>query len=105
MRRVLRRCVFLLLMSFVPSLVVAQSIKRVPADFPTIQVAIDRSVDGDVVIVASGTYRENIDFRGKRITIQSESGPEVTIIDGGRSGTVVRFVTREDGNSVLKGFT
>jgi len=83
----------------------AQTIKRVPADFPSIQAAIDASANGDTVLVSPGTYRENIDFRGKRITVQSESGPESTIIDGGGSGTVVKFVTREDESTVIRGFT
>src|SRR5215468_9160868 len=39
---------------------------------PTIQSAIDVATDGDTVIVAPGTYVENIDFKGKAITVSSE---------------------------------
>ncbi len=56
---------------------------RVPADQPTIQAAIDVAAADDLVLVSAGTYAESIDFLGKRITVRSESGPEVTIIDPG----------------------
>ena len=46
----------------------------VPDDYPTIQSAIDASVDYDIVIVMPGTYYENIDFIGKAITVKSNSG-------------------------------
>ena len=77
---------------------------QVPLDAPTIQGAIDVAVDGDTVLVAPGTYVENIDFLGKAITVQSQAGPEVTIIDGGERGSVVTFSSGEGPASVLKGF-
>lgn len=78
---------------------------RVPADAATIQQAIDAAVPGDMVLVAPGTYVENIDFRGKAITVASEQGPAVTIIDGNRAGSVVTFGTAENRSAVLTGFT
>ncbi len=39
---------------------------HVPADQPTIQSAIDTALVGDIVLVAPGTYVENIDFIVKR---------------------------------------
>src|SRR5262245_39748080 len=83
----------------------AASIIRVPADQPTIQMAINAAANGDLVQVAPGTYIENINFLGKAIRVESEQGPEVTTIDGNHAGPVVTFVTRETLQSVLSGFT
>ncbi len=80
-----------------------------PADFNTIQAAIDDSNDGDTVIVADGIYtghgNRDIDFLDKAITLRSENGPENCIIDceGARRGFY--FHSGEDANSVLSGFT
>jgi hypothetical protein len=78
---------------------------HVPGDYPAIQDAIDAAVDGDAVIVAPGTYTENIDFVGKAITVESSGGAAVTVIDGGKLGSVVTFQTGEGVGSVLEGFT
>src|SRR5215831_9548513 len=78
---------------------------RVPSDQPTIQSAINVATFGDTVIVAPGTYVENINFGGKAITITSESGPQVTIIDGRNADSVVSFISGEGRDSVLNGFT
>jgi hypothetical protein len=73
-------------------------------DYPTIQQAIDASIDGDIVLVDDGIYSENIDFQGKAITVRSENGQDTTIIDGGGNGSVVTFASGEGLQSVLKGF-
>lgn len=78
---------------------------QVPGDQPTIQAAINAAVAGDEVVVAPGTYTENINFQGKAITVRSAAGPAVTIIDGQRLGPVVKFATGEGRSSVLRGFT
>ena len=78
---------------------------RVPEDYDTIQEAIDKALEDCVVLVNDGTYKENIDFNGKSITIQSVNGAENTIIDGDSNGSVVTFSYFEDKNSVLDGFT
>ena len=78
---------------------------RVPSEQPTIQSAINVAEYGDTVLVAPGTYSENINFRGKAITVTSESGPQVTFIDGGNADSVVIFTSGEGRHSTLNGFT
>jgi hypothetical protein len=85
--------------------------KTPEAAFKTIQEGIDASSDaGDTVIVAEGTYEENIDFRGRNITLRSTDPTdraivETTIIDGNQAGSVVTFAGTEDETCVLSGFT
>lgn len=78
---------------------------KVPADQPTIQAGINVATTGDVVLVSPGTYMENINFKGKAITVKSSGGANVTIIDGGQITAVVSFVSWEKSTSVLSGFT
>ena len=78
---------------------------RVPSDYATIQQAISAASNGDTVIVAPGSYSETVDFLGKDITVTSEQGPAVTIIDGHGAGSVVSFKSQETRNAVLSGFT
>jgi len=83
---------------------------HVPPDQPTIQAGIDVAVGGDTVLVAPGTYVENIDFKGKAITVTSEQGADVTVIDGGKPidpdyGSCVLFMKGEGPDSVIEGFT
>jgi hypothetical protein len=89
-------------------------IKHVPADYPAIQSAINSAWDGDTVSVAPGTYLENINFRGKAITVASQfifdhnpTTIQATIIDGRlhSPSSVVWFDSGEVSTSVLKGFT
>jgi len=82
----------------------------VPDNYATIQGAIDASNNGDTIIVRPGTYVENINFVGRAITVKSEKGPVVTVIDGGSPtnpdfGSVVAFIEEEGSDSVLEGFT
>lgn len=103
----LAAAVFLL----VPELSSSQVTHVVPQDFPTIQEAIDAAINGDTVLVQSGTYVENVTFAGKALTLVSQDGAAATILDGSAltagvaSGSVVRFENGEGPDSVLDGFT
>lgn len=81
----------------------AQTTIHVPADHPTIQAAIVAAVDGDTVLVAPGTYVEELDYLGKAITVASEGGASATILSNVNSA--VSFVNDEGPGSVLHGFT
>src|SRR5436305_4185386 len=69
----------------------AQTIIHVPADHASIQSAITAAQPGDTVLVAPGTYLENLNFQGKAITVTSSDGAGGTIVDGGGAGPVVTF--------------
>ena len=76
--------------------------------YSSIQAAIDASVDGETIIVYTGTYYEQIVFNGRNITVRSSdpSNPAIvsaTIIDGEGSGHVVEFSGGD--TSTLEGFT
>jgi len=77
----------------------------IPDDYGTIQGAIDASSGGDTLIVRCGAYYENIDFKGKAITMKSEQGAANTIIDGSQIGSVVICTNGEGSDTVLEGFT
>ncbi len=95
----------------------AALIINIPSDFTTIQDGIDQSADGDTILVAQGTYMENINLKGKNILLTSNflfdeemSYIDQTIIDGSNAvnpdttSTVV-FCNNETESTIIQGFT
>lgn len=84
-----------------PTVTTASRIIRVPEDYSTIQEAVDAANLGDTILVANGTYTENVIVYKDNLTLLGES-PTTTIIDGGAIGEVV-YVTAS--NIYISGFT
>lgn len=92
-------------------------VREVPAQYASVQAAIDSAQNGDTVLVAPGRYVENIDFRGRAIVVagrfvRTHDPRDVarTILDGSRphnpdSASVVLITSPTDGRAALVGFT
>ncbi|MEW5924469.1 MAG: right-handed parallel beta-helix repeat-containing protein [Candidatus Zixiibacteriota bacterium] len=90
------------------------SIIKVPQDFPIIQDALDIAEGGDTVMVVAGIYtgdgNRDLNFYGKALTMVSEGGSDLTIIDCGAGFDTVSargfiFENGEDSTASIKGFT
>lgn len=79
--------------------------RLVPSQYPTIQAAIDASLDGDEVIVAPGTYTEYFNTQGRLITLRSADGAATTILDGMGAGPILSMTSGETRDTVVEGFT
>jgi hypothetical protein len=79
------------------------------ADFAHIQDAINNSWHGDTIVVKPGTYKENISFIGRAITLTSQDPDNASIVQStvikADSDYSVTFKWNEGNNSMLTGFT
>lgn len=87
----------------------AGRIIKVPAEQPTIQAGIDMAYDGDVVLVAPGTYtgagNKNLALYGKQVLLLGEKGPVSTIIDCQFAGRGFHIRHNETEKTIISGFT
>ena len=64
---------------------------NIPADYSTIQAGLNAASEGDTVLVAAGTYTENITWPTTNSIQLIGSGEENCIIDGNQQASVIRF--------------
>jgi hypothetical protein len=73
----------------------------------SIQAGLDSCVPADTVLVGPGIYHESIDWPYlKGINLISENGPDTTIIDAQKSGSVIYLsLMPDDSATIIHGFT
>lgn len=103
-------CLLCALLLLTPGAAARAADIHVPADYATIQDAIDAANPGDTVIVADDTYtgagNNDLDFGGKAITLRSASNaPSLCIIDCQQNGRGFHFQSGETANAIVSGFT
>ncbi len=93
--------------------------RRVPAEYPTLQAAMDAANAGDTVLVADGVFTGpgNVDLnpsrsttpRPKNLVIRSENGPTSTILDAAAGPSnphrAFLFQNGEGRDTIVEGFT
>ena len=75
-----------------PATLVPKTI-RVPADYPTIQAAINAAsvLTNDTVLVSPGVYDESVNFNGKAALLISANGPAATVINPPAGSSAIAF--------------
>ncbi|MBU4284983.1 right-handed parallel beta-helix repeat-containing protein [Patescibacteria group bacterium] len=93
---------------------------KVPADYATIQSALDASINGDTISVSKGTYKENIVISknvkligesANYVTIDGQGNDSAIVINGASDFSIQRFIIKSQdqkavycvGNSKTKG--
>jgi hypothetical protein len=111
------RSIFSLFLLSFCNFVAKSTIVNVPADYITIQEAIDLASEHDTIVVAPGTYIENLNFKGKNLFLTSEflwdqdyQKVLTTIIDGSQpvepdTASCIIIIDEQDSTTVVQGFT
>jgi parallel beta-helix repeat protein len=78
--------------------------------YGSVRHAIVDARNGHEIVVSSGVYQGNINFRGKNLTVRSTNPNDSTVVastilTGDGNGNLVTFSGGEDENCVLAGFT
>ena len=86
----------------IPITMASPDVIYVPDNHSTIQAAVNAAGTGDTIIVRNGTYTENVNVN-KRLTVQSENGSDLTIVQAANPDGHVFKVTADYVN--ISGFT
>jgi len=93
----------------VPVTVHIHAVREVPAQYATIQAAIDAASSGDSVVVSDGVYtgagNKNLRLYGKRLIVRSKNGPENCVIDCEGDGSGFTIQDEEPCGTEISGFT
>ena len=75
----------------------------VPADYPTIQAAVDAAPDGSVIQIAAGVYTEELRFisLNKNIYIRGLGGASQTVLNGGGTRAYLYILNGGQDNPAL----
>ncbi|MDD2890187.1 MAG: FlgD immunoglobulin-like domain containing protein [bacterium] len=80
------------------------NVLRVPSQYSTISAAMTACANNDTVLVAKGTYNENVVYKSNGVHLVSESGADSTEIHGNGSVTISSSVSGMDTSTLLYGF-
>ncbi len=78
--------------------------RLVPGQYASIQSAINAAANGDVVVVAAGTYNESLDLLGKQITVRGNGAASTTLNGSTFSLPILTAFSGENG-AVVEKFT
>ena len=89
--------ILLSLLLFFSSISIAVEL-NVPADYATIQSAINAATDGDTIVVSPGQYEETGLLIDKQITVTSLNGPHNTyLLNSVSLANTFRFLSNANG--------
>jgi serine protease len=99
-------CLLILAILLRPSTTAGRTVE-VPGDYSSISSALLFALPYDTILVAPGTYCENIEWPYLKpgLKLLSEAGPASTVIDGGGDDTVIGIYAAVDTTTVISGFT
>lgn len=78
----------------------------VPAQYATINAALNAAQNGNVIRVAGGTYHERLSFGSKRVSLIAANASDDVVIDGdGSAGSLVAMTDGQDPSVLISGIT
>jgi nitrous oxidase accessory protein NosD len=99
-----RTILFVAGMILIAPVLISAEVIHVPQDYTTVQDGLNAATAGDTVLVAPGTFTENIIWpQTDEVTLLSEQGADHSALSGGTAGRVI--LIWEIAAAVINGFT